>query len=114
MEIYAAFRQEDYDLLTDSSTLFWGAVIFVALVALCLVASKAIGRSRNKGNADGVATLGHPKESSGQAISRPSADGYGCGLGNFASMIVAGEDDSSSDHPTRKGRKAAKARRNAT
>jgi hypothetical protein len=24
MEIYAAFRQEDYDLLTDSSTLFWG------------------------------------------------------------------------------------------
>jgi hypothetical protein len=114
MEIYAAFMQEDYDLLTDSSMLFWGAVIFVALVALLLLASKAINTARNRRSIDGPATGAHPKEPSGQAISRPSADGYGCGLGNFASMIVAGEDDSSSDHPTRKGRKAAKARRNAT
>ena len=106
MEIYASFRQEDYDTLTGSSTVFWGALIFVALVALCLLASKAINTARNKRNADG-------KEFLGQATSRPPANGYGIALGNFASTIVAGED-SSSGHASRKVRKATKARRKAT
>jgi hypothetical protein len=96
-----------YDTLTDSSTLFWGAVIFVALVALCLVASKAINTARNKRNADG-------EQRPGQATSRPTADGYGNALGNFASMIVAGDEDASSGHASRKTRKATNARRNGT
>ena len=100
-------RQEDYDTLTDSSTLFWGALIFVALVALCLLASKAIKTARNKRRADG-------EEPSAQATSQPTGYGYGSGLGSFASMIVAGNEDSSSDHASRKARKPAKARRNAT
>ena len=106
MEIYTAFMPEEYDTLTNTSTLVSGAVIFVVLVALCLLTSKAIDTARNKRNADG-------KEPSDHATSRPSADGYGCGLGNFASMIVAGDDPSSGD-ASRKMRKATKARRKAT
>jgi hypothetical protein len=107
MEIYAPFRKEGYDTLTDSSTLSWGALIVVALVALCHLASKAINTARNKRNADGRKPPGH-------ATSRPTEDGYGNALGNFASMIVAGDEDSSSGHVSRKMRKATKARRNAT
>jgi hypothetical protein len=107
MEIYTAFMPEEYDTLTDTSTLVSGAVIFVVLVALCLLTSKAIDTARNKRNADG-------KEPSDHATSRPSADGYGCGLGNFASMIVAAGDDPSSGDASRKMRKATKARRKAT
>jgi len=107
MEIYTAFMPEEYDTLTDTSTLLSGAVIFVVLVALCLLASKAIDSARNKRNADG-------KEPSDQATSRPTADGYGNALGNFASMIVAGDEDSSPGHGSRKSRKATKAHRNAT
>jgi hypothetical protein len=103
MEIYAVFRQPDYDTLTDTSTLFWGAALFVALVALFFLVGKAIERLRNRSKP--------PNESSGQAISRPSADGYGNALGNFASMIASGHDDSSS--APRKRRKATKARRRA-
>src|SRR6478672_10519684 len=70
------------------------------LVALCLLASKAINVARNKTNG-----------ASGQATSRLTADGCGSALGNFASMIVAGDEDSSSGHPSRRMRKATKARR---
>ena len=51
MEIYAAqyrFRR-DYDFDFPISTLIWGAVIFVALVAAaCLLVGKAIPRLRNR------------------------------------------------------------------
>jgi hypothetical protein len=66
-------------------------VLFVALVALFFLVGKAIERLRNRSKP--------PNESSGQAISRPSADGYGNALGNFASMIASGHDDSSSAPP---------------
>ena len=54
MEIYAAqyrFRR-DYDFDFPISTLFWGAVIFVALVAACLLVGKAIPRLRNRKRLD--------------------------------------------------------------
>jgi hypothetical protein len=79
-----------YDTSAGTSTLFWDAVIFVALLAWCLFAGKAIERLRNRGKT--------PKKFLGQAISRPSADDYGSDLGNFASMIVSGKEDSSSAH----------------
>ena len=43
-----------YDAVSDTSTLFWGAVIFVALVAACLLIGKAIGL-RNRRRFDGRA-----------------------------------------------------------
>jgi len=58
MEIYEAFRQEDYDTLTDSSTLFWGASILIALVASCLLASKGIKWLRNRRKFDDAAAEG--------------------------------------------------------
>jgi len=53
-----------YDAVSDTSTLFWGAVIFVALVAACLliVIGKAIGL-RNRRRFDGSAVeVGHTKD----------------------------------------------------
>ncbi len=66
MEIYAAqyrFRR-DYDFDFPISTLIWGAVIFVALVAACLLVGKAIARLRNRKRLDGGAVEGgHTKDS---------------------------------------------------
>ena len=51
-----------YDAVSDTSTLFWGAVIFVALVAACLLIGKAIGL-RNRRRFDGSAVeVGHTKD----------------------------------------------------
>jgi hypothetical protein len=53
-----------YDAVSDTSTLFWGAVIFVAQVAACLliVIGKAIGL-RNRRRFDGSAVeVGHTKD----------------------------------------------------
>jgi hypothetical protein len=58
MDRYAVRRYpSNYDF--PISTLFWGAVIFLALVVLCLLILKTI------------AWLGHPKGSRDHAISRP-------------------------------------------
>jgi hypothetical protein len=60
MEIYAAYYPPGYDL--PISTFFWGAVIFVALVAACLLVGKAIGL-RNRRRFDGRAMEeGHTKD----------------------------------------------------
>ena len=62
MEMYAAYYPPGYDF--PISTLFWGAVIFVALVAACLliVIGKAIGL-RNRRRFDGSAVeVGHTKD----------------------------------------------------
>ena len=90
MEMYAAvLRRDEYDAVTNSSTLFWGALIFIALVASCLFISKLINRPRTKRNTDSLATGGNPKSPSAQAISNPCGGGYGSDLGDFASMIVS-------------------------
>jgi hypothetical protein len=60
MEMYAAHYLPGYDL--PISTFFWGAVIFVALVAACLLIGKAIGL-RNRRRFDGRAVEeGHTKD----------------------------------------------------
>ena len=52
MEMYAAYYPPGYDL--PISTLFWGAVIVVALVAACLLVGKAIEGPRNRRKFDGA------------------------------------------------------------
>src|SRR6478672_535604 len=52
MEMYAAYYPPGYDF--PISTLFWGAVIFVALVAACLLVGKAIETPRNRRKFDGA------------------------------------------------------------
>ena len=51
MEMYARYYSPGYDL--PISTLFWGAVIFVALVAGCLLVGKTIETPRNGRKFDG-------------------------------------------------------------
>ena len=46
MEMYAAHYPPGYDL--PISTLFWGAVIFVALVAACFIVGNAVEGPRNR------------------------------------------------------------------
>jgi hypothetical protein len=46
MEMYAAYYPPGYDF--PISTLFWGAVIVVALVAACLLVGKTIETPRNR------------------------------------------------------------------
>jgi hypothetical protein len=55
MEMYARYYSPGYDL--PISTLFWGAVIFVALVAACLLVGKAIGTPRNRRKFDGAGAV---------------------------------------------------------
>jgi hypothetical protein len=52
MEIYAAQYPRGYDF--PINTLFWGAVIVVALVAACLLVGKAIEGPRNRRKFDGA------------------------------------------------------------
>jgi hypothetical protein len=52
--MYAAQYPRGYDF--PISTLFWGAVIFVALVAACLLVGKAIETPRNRRKFDGAGT----------------------------------------------------------
>jgi hypothetical protein len=56
MEMYAAQYPRGYDF--PISTLFWGAVIVVAIVAACLLVGKAIEKP-----SDGRPKQGHPKKS---------------------------------------------------
>ena len=58
MEIYAArLGIHDFDL--PISPLFWGAVIFVAVVAAWILAGRAIARLRNRGLDGGAVEGGH-------------------------------------------------------
>ena len=60
MEMYAAQYPRGYDL--PISSLFWGAVIVIALVAACLLVRKAIERPRKPRPFDGGPKQG-PKKS---------------------------------------------------
>ena len=55
MEMYAAYYPPGYDL--PISTLFWGAVIVVALVAACLLVGKTIETPRNRRKFDGAGAV---------------------------------------------------------
>jgi hypothetical protein len=57
MEMYAAQYPRGYDF--PISTLFWGALIVVALVAACLLVGKAIESPRNRRRFDGRPKEGH-------------------------------------------------------
>ena len=55
MEMYAAHYPPGYDL--PISTLFWGAVIFVALVAACFIVGNAVEGPRNRRKFDGTGAV---------------------------------------------------------
>ena len=55
MEMYAAYYPPGYDF--PISTLFWGAVIVVALVAACLLVGKTIETPRNRRKFDGAGAV---------------------------------------------------------
>ena len=60
MEMYAALYPPGYDF--PISTLFWGAVIFVALVAACLLVGKAIKRQRGRRSDGRAVDEGHRED----------------------------------------------------
>ena len=63
METYAAKYYPRYDFDFPISTLFRGALIFLALVVACLLVGKAIEWLRNRRKFDAVAADGaHPKD----------------------------------------------------
>ena len=83
MEIYAVrrpFLHRNDDV--DFSTMLLGALGFLALVLVCLLASKAIGWLRNRRKPDGETAGRRPEE----------AGHYGSDLGNFASGIAADDE----------------------
>ena len=65
MEMYAAYYPPGYDL--PISTLFWGAVIFVAVVAAWILVGNAIKRQRNR-RSDGRAVEEGHREDPGLSI----------------------------------------------
>ena len=78
MEMYAAHYPPGYDL--PISTLFWGAVIFVALVAACLLVGKTIETPRNRRKFDGAggvnqqhvpATPAEPTTAQSRPVTKP-------------------------------------------
>jgi hypothetical protein len=122
MEVSARPVYGPHDL--PISNLAWGAVTFVAFVALLLLARKAIGRLRGKlGKSDVPAVEDErpqqPKDSWDNAISRPPADhnwveGLGsCDLGGLEGMTQREQEDLFATHAPRKVRKAMKQRQRA-
>jgi hypothetical protein len=118
METYAVRpyngRYGDFDI----STLFWGALVFLALFVFCLFAWRVIDWLRNRRKSDGVPVdAGEPGDAWDQAISRPPGDqyyrdNYG-GLGGLGGMTQREQEELFSTHAPRKVRKAMKQRRKA-
>jgi len=127
MEMYAAHDPAGYDF--PISTLFWGALVFVALFVCCFFAWKAIEWLRTRGKvrsevAEGRVPKvpkvpkvpGDPSESwATQAISRPSGDrhywemGSSGGLGVPEYMSQREQEEFFSTYAPRKVRKAMRA-----
>jgi hypothetical protein len=103
MEMYAAQYPHGYDF--PISTLFWGALIFVALFVSCLVVGKAIGRVRNRRKVDGgAAEGGHTKD---PRVAQTLADIWDWDLRTgMASMTPRETDEFPPIDQTRKQRKA--------
>ena len=121
METYAAKYYPRYDFDFPISTLFRGALIFLALVVACLLVGKAIEWLRNRRKFDAVAADGaHPKDPEepsepwDQAISNPSADQISADeWGGFKGMNQREEEEFFSTYGDRKVRKAMTKRRRA-
>ena len=60
MEMYAAYYPPGYDL--PISTLFWGAVIFVAVVAAWILVGNAIKRQRGRRSDGRAVDEGHRED----------------------------------------------------
>jgi len=78
MEMYAAYYPPGYDF--PICTLFWGAVIVVALVAACLLVGKTIETPRNRRKFDGAggvnqqhvpATPAEPTTAQSRPVTKP-------------------------------------------
>jgi len=116
MEPYAVrpYSGQQGDL--DIATLFWGAVIFLAVCVSCLLARKAIERLYDRGESDGVAP-GEPKDPWEQAISRPPADHNHCSVagefGGLGGMNRREQEELLLFCGTRKQQNAIKMRRKA-
>jgi hypothetical protein len=122
--VMSAATRYDYRHAFDIGTLFWGALIFLALFVSCFLAWKAIEWLRNRRKFDGAAVEGgHPEdptEAWDHAISRPLADhhygdgwgGFG-GFGGLGSMNQREQEELFSTYAPRKVRKAMKERRKA-
>jgi len=108
----AATYPSDYEY--PISTLFWGALIFLALFVSCFLAWKAIEWVRNRRNSDGVVVDGgNPEDPWDKAISRPTADYFTDEWGGLGSMSQREQEELFSIYAPRKVRKAMRARRKA-
>jgi hypothetical protein len=116
MEIYVAATYpggHDFPI----STLFWGAVIVVAVLVSCLLAWKAIGWVRDRSNSGDV--MDEATDPWENAISRPSSDfsgfsgHYGDESGGLAGMNQWEQEELFSIYAPRKVRKRMRARRKA-
>jgi len=98
----------------EISTLFWGALILVALVVACLFAWKAIQWLLNRRKFDGAADEGEhpedPKDPWAQAISRPLADHHYGDEGGLGGMSQREQEQLFSTYAPRKVRKEMKRR----
>lgn len=124
MDLHARYyRHYDFPI----STLFWGALIFLALFVSCFLVWKAIERLRNNlRRFDGAAVdEGNPKDPKDpwdQAISRPPADYHSstglCGgikneLGGLGSMSQREQEELFSTYAPRRVRREMQRRRTA-
>jgi hypothetical protein len=121
MEMYAAHYPRGYDF--PISTLFWGALIFVALVASFLVVGNAIGWLRNPTKTV-VRPRPQPRVSTldGEQMTEPFVpetkpfvpQGFGRALGDdMAGFSEREEEEFLLTYGPRKVRKAIRERRNA-
>jgi hypothetical protein len=96
------------------STLFWGAMIILALFVSCLLAGKAIEWVRDRRNSDAVVVdAGNPEDPWDKAITRPSADYFVDGWSGLGTMSQREQEELFSIYAPRKVRKAMRARRKA-
>jgi hypothetical protein len=105
--------QRDYgDYGFPISTLFWGALIFVALVAFCFLAGAALRWLRNRRRLDGEAVVegGHTKDAFTETLEEIWHSDHQTGM---ASTTPHETDEFPLIDKTRKRRKAIKERRKA-
>jgi hypothetical protein len=104
-----------YDL--PISTLFWGAVIVVALFVACLLVSKALGWVRGRRQSRDVPD--EPTDPWEKAISRPASDFsgfsgfYGDEAGGLGGMSQREQEELFSVYAPRKVRRIMRARKKA-
>jgi hypothetical protein len=96
------------------STLFWGALIVLAVFVSCFLAWKAIEWVRNRRQFDAEAVDGvNPEDPWDKAISRPTADYFADEWGGLGSMNQREQEELFSTYAPRNVRKAMRARRKA-